>query len=146
MVEIKAIDKTQFDPWRELYRGYAAFYKVEMPDAVAERVWGWLHDPAHECEGLIALKDGVPVGLAHYRRMPRPLRGADVGFLDDLFVAPSARGADVGEMLIARVVEIARARGWSVVRWLTADDNYRARGLYDRVAKKTSWNLYEIVP
>ena len=29
-------------------------------------------------------------------------------------------------------------------RWITADDNYRARTLYDRVAKKTAWNTYEI--
>ena len=47
---------------------------------------------------------------------------------------------------LAHLAEVARARGWSVVRWITADDNYRARTLYDRVARKTSWNLYELTP
>ena len=57
----------------------------------------------------------------------------------------SARGARVGELLIARLVEIAKERGWPKIRWITADDNYRARTLYDRIATKTAWNTYEIV-
>lgn len=132
--------------WRRLYDGYATFYRREMTDEIAATVWGWLMDPAHELEGALALRDGVPVGLAHYRRMPSPLRGADIGFLDDLFVDPAARGGRIGEALIDHVATVARERGWGVVRWITADDNYRARGLYDRVAKKTLWNLYELTP
>jgi hypothetical protein len=42
-------------------------------------------------------------------------------------------------------VEIAKERGWGKIRWITADDNYRARTLYDRVAVKTAWNTYEVV-
>lgn len=130
--------------WRRLFEGYAAFYKVPMNDTIAETTWRWLHDPKHEVEGLIAEGARGPVGLAHYRRMPSPLRGIDIGFLDDLFVDPAARGERGGEALIARLAEIARERGWPRIRWITADDNYRARTLYDRVAKKTTWNLYEI--
>ena len=132
--------------WRRLYAGYATFYRREMTDEIAATVWGWLMDPAHELEGALALRDGVPVGLAHYRRMPSPLRGADIGFLDDLFVDPEVRGGRIGEALIDHVATVARERGWGVVRWITADDNYRARALYDRVAKKTLWNLYELTP
>ena len=79
--------------WRRLYDGYAAHYKREMTDTIADAVWGWINNPAHELEGVIALLDGVPVGLAHFRRMPSPLRGADIGFLDDLFVDPAVRGS-----------------------------------------------------
>lgn len=132
--------------WRELYRGYATFYRRELTDAHAATVWGWLRDPGHELEGRLALVDGRPVGLAHFRRMPSPLRGADIGFLDDLFVDPEVRAKGVGRALIDAVAETARERGWSVVRWLTADDNYRARTLYDRLAVKTTWNLYELTP
>ena len=132
--------------WQELYRGYATFYERELTDAHAETVWRWLQDPGHELEGRLALVDGRPVGLAHFRRMPSPLRGADIGFLDDLFVDPKARAEGVGRALIEAVAGIARERGWSVVRWLTADDNYRARALYDRLAVKTAWNLYELAP
>src|SRR5687768_13219163 len=85
--------------WRRLYDGYAAFYRRPMDDRIAGTVWGWLLDPQHELEGALALLDGRPVGLAHYRRTPSPLRGADIGFLDDLFVEEAARGGRIGERL-----------------------------------------------
>lgn len=34
----------------------------------------------------------------------------------------------------------------SVVRWTTADDDYRARGTYDQVAVRTSWVTYDMPP
>ena len=34
----------------------------------------------------------------------------------------------------------------TVVRWITAEDNYRARGLYDKVAQRTSWLTYDMAP
>ena len=145
-IEIKPVDEALKADWRRLYEGYASFYQRPMTDRIAETVWGWITDPAHELEGVVALREGRAVGLAHYRRMPSPLRGADMGFLDDLFVDPAARGGRIGEHLLAHVAAVARERGWSVVRWITADDNYRARALYDRVARKTSWNLYELTP
>jgi GNAT superfamily N-acetyltransferase len=144
-VEIRAVLPADRDGWLPLYRAYADFYKVELTDENAATVWRWLHDPHHEVEGLVAVLDGALVGLAHFRRMPSPLRATDIGFLDDLYVAPAARGARAGEALIGAVADIARARGWPRLRWITADDNYRARTLYDRVAKKTAWNTYEIV-
>lgn len=130
--------------WRRLYRGYMAFYKRPEDEGVLDRLWAWLMDPAHEVEGLVALRDGRVVGLAHFRREPSMLRAAYVGFLNDLYVDPDGRGGSVGEALLGRLREIARERGWPFVRWITADDNYRARTLYDRVAKKTAWNLYEM--
>jgi hypothetical protein len=44
------------------------------------------------------------------------------------------------------LMRMARERGWSVVRWITADDNYRGRGVYDRVAKRTMWITYDRTP
>lgn len=130
--------------WRALYNGYAIFYKREMTDEIAANVWSWITDPDHESDGLIALLDGKPVGLAHYRRMPSPLRGADIGFLDDLFVAPESRGHGAADKLFERLADITRERNWGTMRWITADDNYRARSLYDKLAKKTMWNTYEL--
>jgi GNAT superfamily N-acetyltransferase len=143
-VQIRKPAPADESAWRRLYEGYAAFYKVPMTAETAARVWGWIHDPAHPVEGVVAERDGALVGLAHFRAMPSPLRGVEIGFLDDLFVDPSARGARAGETLIAHVVDVAKARGWPRIRWITADDNYRARTLYDRVARKTAWNTYEI--
>ena len=143
IVEVPKVTRLKAE-WRVLFDGYNTFYKREPADRVAEAVWGWINDPAHEVEGVLALLDGTSVGLAHFRRQPRPGLGEDMGYLDDLFVDPQVRGQAVGRRLLAHVAEVGRQRGWGVVRWTTADDNYRARGLYDQVAKKTSWNLYEM--
>ncbi|MBT6565582.1 MAG: GNAT family N-acetyltransferase, partial [Candidatus Puniceispirillum sp.] len=87
---------------------------------------------------------GHLIGLAHFRAMPSPLRGADVGFLDDLFVDPSQRGGTVANALLRAVDDIAGQRAWAVVRWITRDDNYRARGLYDKLSTRSNWLTYEM--
>lgn len=130
--------------WARLYAGYAAFYKVEQTEAMRDTVWGWLMDPTHTTEGLVAEQDGCVIGLAHYRAFARPLSASTGGFLDDLFVDPAARGSGAAEALLQALAAEGRNRGWTVIRWITAEDNYRARGLYDRVADRTKWVTYDI--
>ena len=76
-----------------------------------DSLFAWLLDPGHVCGGLVAETDDGLVGLAHYRSMPSPLRGAEVGFLDDLFVDPERRGLGAGEALLLAVDGIAAERG-----------------------------------
>ena len=133
------------EAWNRLYAGYAAFYKVEQTSEMRDRVWGWIQDPAHDVKGFVALSAaGEPVGLTHFRPFSRPLSASTGCFLDDLFVDPSQRGGRVADALIGRVVEEAKTKGWTVVRWITAEDNYRARAVYDRLAVKTKWQTYDI--
>ena len=48
------------------------------------------------------------------------------------------------QALIDAVADKGREQGWGVIRWITAEDNYRARGVYDRVAARTPWVTYDI--
>ena len=139
--EIQLKDKVQ---WEKLYKGYADFYKVEMSDKILQIVWNWLHDKSNEVEGLVYEVEDKIVGLAHYRKMPSPLRGQYIGFLDDLFVDPKYRGQKIGEKLINQMKEISKSKGWNLVRWITRNNNTRAKSLYDRVSEKTTWDVYEL--
>ena len=139
--EIQLKDKVQ---WEKLYKGYADFYKVEMNDKILQTIWSWLHDKSHDVEGLVYEVEDKIIGLAHYRRMPSPLRGQYIGFLDDLFVDPKYRGQKIGEKLINQMREISISRGWNLVRWITRNDNTKAKSLYDRVSEKTTWDVYEL--
>lgn len=130
--------------WERLYQGYADFYKVTQTPEMRTTVWGWLHDPSHQTQGFVAEDQGRLVGLAHFRPFARPLSASTGGFLDDLFVDPAARGSGAAEALIAAIAEEGRRHGWTVIRWITAEDNYRARSLYDRLAEKTRWATYDI--
>ena len=76
--------------------------------------------------------------------MPSALEGGEIGFLDDLYVSEHNRGCKIGQALIEKVFKIGKLNNWSCLQWITKDDNYRAKTLYDRVAKKTDWNLYEM--
>lgn len=144
-ISIAPPQAADYAQWRRLYEGYATFYKMPMTDAIAATVWGWLLDAAHPLEALIARAgDGRVVGLAHFRPMPRPLTGSTAGFLDDLFVDPELRGRRVADRLIEAMAEVGRQRGWTLIRWLTGDNNYRARGVYDRLASRSMWITYQM--
>ena len=78
--------------------------------------------------------------------IPHVQPGVSTGYLDDLFVDPDLRGAGIADDLFAAAKELGRSRDWSVIRWITAENNYRARGVYDRVAARTNWITYDLKP
>jgi len=119
--------------WRVLFDGYADFYKVEMTDDIANTVFGWLLYPGHVFEGLLTRDEtGKAVAIAHVRACPRPLGGCDIGFLDDMFVLPTARGSGASDAVFAALKELAAHRGWPTIRWITQHFNERGRAFYDR--------------
>ena len=144
--QIVPLQDGQYQNWRKLYQGYADYYQVALTDKGVAETWSWLMSADHPVSGLVVLDGQKLIGLAHYRAMPSPLRGAEIGFLDDLFVAPDARGQRVGALILDALKSIARDKGWPVIRWITRDHNYQARTLYDQHAKKTDWNTYEMMP
>jgi len=50
----------------------------------------------------------------------------------------------VVDALFAEINGIGRERRWDIVRWTTADDNYRARAVYDQHATRTTWITYDM--
>jgi len=139
--QIKLDDKKD---WKVLYRRYADFYKVEMNDKILNTVWEWIHDKNHDVSGLVYEQDNKIIGIAHYRRMPSPLRGKYIGFLDDLFVDPKYRRNGIGEKIIKELKAISKKNNWSLVRWITRDDNATAKSLYKKLSNKTNWEVYEL--
>lgn len=131
--------------WDRLGAGYAGFYRVAQRPEMRDRVWSWLDDSAHGTEGLIAEdRGGRAVCLAHFRAFARPLAATTGDYLDDLFFDAGMRGRRIADALLAPLVEEGRRRGWNVIRWITAEDNARARAVYDRVAALTPWRTYDI--
>jgi GNAT superfamily N-acetyltransferase len=143
-VSIEPVQSTHRADWLELYAGYADHYQIALTTRGIETTWGWLMDADHPTTGLVALSGGKLVGLAHFGATPSPLLGENIGYLNDLFVSTGDRGSGIAERLIQAVRDEGARQHWKVIRWMTRDDNYRARGVYDRVAEKTDWNVYEL--
>ena len=145
MIKVRHILENDFKEWSLLFKGYADFYEVKINDDIIHNVWSWLHDPKHELMALVIEKNKIIVAFAHYRKMPSALRGKDVGFLDDLYVHPDFRGQHLSELLIRELQKISKEKNWNLVRWITREDNIRAKKIYDKVSNKTNWNVYELL-
>jgi GNAT superfamily N-acetyltransferase len=129
--------------WRRLWRDYLAFYETELPEAVYAASFARLIDTqVKDYHGLIAVDGGRPMGLAHYIFHRHGWRIEDVTYLQDLYVAPGARGTGAGRALMEAVYAAADAAGRPGVYWLTQDFNATARRLYDRIGVATPFVKY----
>jgi ribosomal protein S18 acetylase RimI-like enzyme len=130
-----------------LMRGYCDFYEVDPRDEdLLTLARTLLADPEKDGMQLIARdSDGFALGFATIYWSFSTHRTGRLGVMNDLFVAPGARGQRVGERLIEACLERCRARGALALEWETALDNERAQALYDRVGgKRESWLSYSL--
>ena len=145
-VRVRSVRQDDRARWGELYEGYLTFYKTALTAGQLDLVWSWLMDDSHEVCGLVAVGPAGVIGLAHYRQFTRPSSASLGGYLDDLFVDPAVRGSGTVEALLGALSDIGRQKNWAVIRWIMADDNYRARAKYDQHARRTSWITYDLTP
>lgn len=85
-------------------------------------------------EVLIAEQDGAGIGFALFFHNFSTFEGRPGIYLEDLFVAPTARGSGAGKALLAKLAQLTIERDcarleWSVLDWnKPAIDFYRAIG------------------
>ena len=136
---------TDFDAWLPLWRGYNAFYgRPDFPDDITRSTWARLLCPDEPMHALVAIDDGRLVGLAHYLFHRTTTAIANTCYLQDLFVDPDERAAGVGRLLIDWLVAEMKTEHWSRVYWATRENNYRARGLYDKYTPHSGFLRYVI--
>ena len=131
--------------WENLWGGYLDFYQAPMESgghrsdlvtlAGSERT----HDGPCRCAfaGTHEL-----LGFVHcvFHRGTWAIN--DFCYLEDLYVAPSARKQGVARALIEAVYSRADARKCERVYWLTHESNTPARKLYDQVAENRGFIQY----
>jgi GNAT superfamily N-acetyltransferase len=130
-----------------LMRAYCDFYRVEPSDeALLDMSRALLADPEREGLQLIA-RDGEdrPVGFATIFWSWSTLSAARTGVMNDLYVAPGARGSGLAEALIEACRERCAQRGARELCWQTAKDNLRAQRVYERVGgRRAEWLDYSL--
>jgi len=84
------------------------------------------------------------MAIANYIVHENTWESAPVCYLEDLYVDPDARARGVGRQLIDWLVAAMPLEGWSRLYWLTKENNYRARGLYDKVTPRDAFVRYVV--
>jgi GNAT superfamily N-acetyltransferase len=93
--------------------------------------------------GLLAEQDGQLIGFAHLIMHPTTWASSPSCYLEDLYITRSSRGRGVGRQLIEAVYRYADESGAAKVYWLTQEYNAAARSLYDTLAHRTSFVVYQ---
>jgi GNAT superfamily N-acetyltransferase len=145
-MEVRPAAENDIPALMPLIRGYCEFYKSDPPDAgLDEMARALIASTDDQGMLLVADEDGEVIGFAAVGWKWSSLRGARIAVLEDLFVAPEARGKGAADALIEASASRARANGAPVITWLTAPDNHRAQAVYDRVGGKSAAFLeYEL--
>jgi GNAT superfamily N-acetyltransferase len=130
--------------WEVLFRGYITFYQSQVADDVINETFARLlsgEEGFHQ--GFVAVDTGdQPIGLAHILFHRSTWSKTWYCYLEDLFVDPTVRAKGIGDALIKRVYAEADRRNATRTYWTTQEFNYRARGLYDKVALKSPFIQY----
>ena len=144
-VTIRKIEARDEARWRTLWDGYCRFYERELNEAVTRHTWARILDPASPVYAIVAERAGEGViGMANYVIHENTWTLTPVCYLEDLFVDPSKRAAGVGKALIDWLVAQMKEQHWSRLYWHTRENNYRARGLYDKYTPHSGFLRYVI--
>ena len=139
-VEIRDARAEEVDRLLPLMRAYCDFYEVAPTDeGLLEMARTLVADP--EQGALFIAREGeAAIGFAALGWKWASTRGARIGVMEDLFVAPEARGKGVADALIEACAGRCRERGMPAMSWVTAPDNHRAQKAYERTgAESSTW-------
>ena len=129
--------------WQDLYLSYLRFYESEPVEASTELLWDRLRRLVPDIQGLVAEVDGEVVGIAHFHYQLSTWSDTSQCYLEDLYVAESARGRGVATALIKQVEDLAIQKKCSELFWITKESNSTARKLYEKVASQSEFVRYE---
>ncbi len=128
-----------------LMRAYCDFYGESPSDAALLALSrALIADPAREGVQLIAREQsGAAVAFATVFWSWDTTVASRIGIMNDLFVAPAARGSGLADRLIEACVERCAEHGASRLEWETAPENLRAQAVYERVGgMREPWLIY----
>ena len=142
---IRRIEARDEARWRVLWEGYCRFYERDLSGPVTDCTWRRIMDGASPVHAIVAERkgDGV-IGIANYIIHENTWTLTPVCYLEDLFVDPGKRAAGVGKQLIDWLMAQMKAQKWSRLYWNTKENNYRARGLYDKYTPHSGFLRYVV--
>src|SRR5688572_22327766 len=112
-VRIRPLAAGDREAWDPLWKGYLTFYEESLSDAITDATWQRLTSGDASCGGLAATVDDELIGFAHYLAHATTWETRPACYLEDLFVARSARGTGAGRALVEALTQLARDNDWT---------------------------------
>jgi len=134
MIEARLYAPDERPALAPLFAELFAHYGEEVPGEAALRRALAAEPPGVEM--LVALAPSGPVGLASFSHIFPSLSATPQIYMKELYVAASARGAGVGEILLRALARLAVARGCTRLDWTTARGNLGAQAFYRRMGAR----------
>lgn len=131
-VEIRQARTDEIEEMLPLIRAYCEFYETEPNERGIRTMFETLITDPGQGAVFIARADERAVGFATLDWKWSSLKGARIGYLEDLFVDPGTRGKGIADALIEVCAARCRELEMPALEWLTAPDNHRAQKVYDR--------------
>lgn len=149
MITLHTLTTTDFNDWNPLWQAYLVFYKSELSDDVTRTAFARMTDPTEPMGGFLARDDsgaavGPAIGMVNWIDHRSNWSIENKCYLQDLYVSEAGRGLGTGRALIKAVCAAARERGCARVYWQTHETNDAAMLLYDRIATKSGFLVYDM--
>lgn len=145
MITLHTLTRDDFDDWNPLWQAYLIFYKSELSDEISATAFTRMTDPAEPMGGFLARDEsGQTVGMVNWIDHRSNWSVANICYLQDLYVSEAGRGLSTGRALIEAVGAAAHQRGCARVYWQTHETNQTAMLLYNKVATKSGFLVYDM--
>jgi GNAT superfamily N-acetyltransferase len=142
-MKTRPLSKSDYAAWRSLWDQYLVFYQHELSEAQTQLTFDRLVDDNFGIHGLVLEVDGAAVGISHFSFTHSTWSESQDLYLEDLFVDPAARGKGFGRALIEATAAFGKQHGAQKLFWQTHRDNATAQKLYETLAVKSEFVIYE---
>jgi GNAT superfamily N-acetyltransferase len=140
-VEVRPAREEEIEDLLPLMRAYCEFYEASpSDDGLRTMARTLIADPSQGAL-FIAREGDRAIGFAALDWKWSSLKGSRIGYLEDLFVDPEARGRGTADALIEICANRCRELGMPAMEWLTAPDNHRAQKVYNRTGAESGTYL-----
>jgi GNAT superfamily N-acetyltransferase len=140
---IRPLSSADYQQWLGLWNQYLVFYKHTLPLTQTELTFSRLTASESDLHGIVLEEQGTLLGIAHFSYTSSTWEKNKDLYLEDLFVDPASRGKGYGRELIEAVAEVGKENNASRLYWQTHRDNATAQKLYETLASKSEFVIYE---
>jgi GNAT superfamily N-acetyltransferase len=148
-IAVRRLQRGDLAAWQRLWDGYNEFYgrtgATALAPGITRATWSRFFDEYEPVHALVAERGGAVVGFVHYIFHRSTTHLGPVCYLEDLFTLESVRGQGIASALIEAVYARAREAGVDSVYWQTHESNAVAMRLYDKLATRFGFLVYDKV-